>query len=70
MQHPDLMIMIAESKRIEQCRRPQLPPDRHPSPLSTLRAHTGNALIALGTRIIPAPRQSSRTAPAAPAPSS
>ena len=58
MQHPDLVIMIHEQMVAEENRKAALP--RTPSqlgPLSTVRAVTGNALIALGTRIAPASRR-------------
>jgi hypothetical protein len=56
MQHPDLIIMIHEQKVAEESRKAALPRTRTQlGPVSTVRAVTGNALIALGTRI--APRQ-------------
>jgi hypothetical protein len=62
MQHPDLVMMIHESMVQEEQRKAALPhPVDQPGPLSTLRAVTGNALIALGTRIAPASRRRSVT---------
>lgn len=58
MQHPDLIIMIHEQMVAEESRKAALPRTRtQPGGLSTVRAVTGNALIALGTRIAPAPRR-------------
>jgi hypothetical protein len=56
-QHPDLVMMYQQTKTEldlqRAARNPRVPA---PGPLSTIRALTGNALIALGTRIAPAPR--------------
>lgn len=58
MHHPDLIMLMHESmQRAEATRRLAHRPRRDPlGPLSTPRAVIGNALIALGTRIAPAPR--------------
>lgn len=56
-QHPDLVMMYHDMKtaldRQQAAHTHRLPT---PGPLSTARAIAGNALIALGTRIAPAPR--------------
>jgi hypothetical protein len=57
MEHPDLRLMYLQAERqIEQQKREHARTLMAPGPLSTIRALTGNALIALGTRIAPAPR--------------
>ncbi len=67
-QHPELMMMIqrtqVEADHLQAARNP-----RQPSPglLSTARALAGNSLIALGTRITPAPRPIVIRRPARPA---
>jgi hypothetical protein len=57
MQHPDLVMMYRDLQatidRQQAAHTLRLPA---PGPLSTARAIAGNALIALGTRIAPAPR--------------
>lgn len=58
MQHPDLTMMIHESMRREQEEQAALPRVHDElGPVSTVRALMGNALIGLGTRIKPVPRQ-------------
>ena len=67
-QHPDLVMMYQRTKadldRQQAARHPHVP---SPGPLSPLRAVAGNALIALGTRIAPAPRPTVVRQPARPA---
>lgn len=67
-QHPDLVMMYqrtrADLDRQQAARNPRVPT---PGPLSTLRAMAGYTLIALGTRIAPAPRPTARRHPAGPA---
>ena len=62
MQHPDLVMMYqrteADLDRQQASRNPRVP---SPGPLSPLRAVAGNSLIALGTRIAPAPRPTDAT---------
>ncbi len=56
-QHPDLVMMYNQTKaeldRQQAARNPRQPSQ---GPLSNLSGIAGNALIALGTRIAPAPR--------------
>jgi hypothetical protein len=63
MQHPDLIMLMHEStQRAEAVKRATVRPhaDRL-GPISTARAVIGNALIALGTHIAPAPRRAPLT---------
>jgi hypothetical protein len=68
MQHPDLVMMYQQTQaaldRQQAAHAHRLPT---PGPLSTARAIAGNALIALGTRIVPAPRPIVTRIPARPA---
>jgi hypothetical protein len=68
MQHPELVMMYqrmqAEIDRHQTARNPRQPSS---GPLSTVRAIAGDALIALGTRIAPAPRPTVIRTPARPA---
>lgn len=57
MQHPELTMLIHDSVQREKKRSALIArPREQTGPVTTLRALMGNTLIALGTRIAPAPR--------------
>jgi hypothetical protein len=67
--HPELVIMIHDSMRQEENMKASLPRTNDQlGPISSVRAVTGNALIAIGTRIAPAPRRRTLTGPLPKAP--
>jgi hypothetical protein len=64
-QHPDLVMMYQRTKAdLDRQRAARNPRVATPGPLSTLRVIAGDALIALGTRIAPAPRPTVARRPA------
>lgn len=57
MQHPELTMLIHDAMMLDRRRQSVLETHQDiPGSLSTVRALVGNALIAIGTRIVPAPR--------------
>lgn len=61
MQHPDITMMIADSIMRERLQRAAAPQLETETLVASVRTFTGNVLIAIGTKIAPAPHQAAST---------